>query len=207
MNKKHKSFFGQYRNECVICNNGKSVAIPANDPKNGQCGDKIDILFINERPGPKACESGYITFENRDESAKRFKKLFIQTFGLNYRNRIFITNAVIWCPLTEPFRNYPPTHSEVKDGSKLLRDQIKKINPKVIVAMGRHALRALHYCFKDNINLKLAQKIKMDEMAGKVIAKNPHKIIPLFHTSSQCLRNRPESTQINDWQNMAKNIK
>jgi hypothetical protein len=41
----------KYKNACVKLNGGKPVFIPESDPKNG--GGKIDIIFINERPGPK----------------------------------------------------------------------------------------------------------------------------------------------------------
>ena len=177
--------------------------IPANDPANGQHGDKIDILFVNERPGPKAIDTGLISFENSDGSAPRFKRLFKNVFGLKYRKKIFITNAVLWCPKIKNYRNTTPTSREVQDGSKILFDQIKKIKPKIIVAIGRPALNALNFCF-NNVTLNNTRKEKLKNIVGSVIIVKPYKIIPLFHTSPLNIRNRSESEQLKDWGKMAR---
>ncbi len=177
--------------------------IPANDPKNGQCGDKIDILFVNERPGPTSLKTGFISFDNPDDSARRFRRLFVEVFGLKYGGKIFITNAVLWCPKVENYRNQNPTRLEVRCGVEILLDQIKQIKPKIIVAMGRSALNALYFCFNDNDDLSRARSINLKDMAGTIITKTPYKIIPLFHTSQLNLRNRSEKQQLKDWEKMA----
>lgn len=205
MKKKPISFFEQYRKQCEKCNHGKEVVIPANDPANGQCGDEIDILFVNERPGPRAIDTGLISFENPDGSASRFKWLFESVFGLQYRKKIFITNAVLWCPKVKKYKNKTPTLSEIKSSSDILLNQINKIKPKIIVAMGRPALNALNFCFNESA-LNRARKIKLKNMAGSVITIKPYKIIPLFHTSSLNIRNRSEVKQLKDWEKMAKEL-
>lgn len=206
MKNKSSNFFEQYRKQCEKCNYGKKVVIPANDPANGQCGDEIDILFVNERPGPKAIDTGLISFENPDGSAPRFKRLFKNVFGLQYRKKIFITNAVLWCPKIKNYRNTTPTPREVRDCSKILFDQIKKIKPKIIVAIGRPALNALNFCFNDVV-LNSTIKEKLKNIVGNVIIVRPYKIIPLFHTSPLNIRNRSEAEQLNDWKKMVRNLR
>lgn len=205
MKNKSSNFFEQYRKQCEKCNYGKKVVIPANDPANGQYGDKIDILFVNERPGPTAVKTGFISFENPDGSARRFKRLFEKVFGLKYRKKIFITNAVLWCPKIKNYRNTAPTATEVQDGSKILLDQIKKIKPKIIVAIGRSALNALNFCFND-IVLNNTREERLEDIVGSVIIVKPYKIIPLFHTSPLNIRNRSESEQLKDWRKMARKL-
>lgn len=197
------SFFEQYRKQCEECNNGNEVFIPANDPKNGQRGDKIDILFVNERPGPKATKQ--ISFENPDGSAKRFKFLFGKTFGLDYRKKIFITNAVLWCPQVEKPKNINPKRKDIKDGLENLSDQIKQLKPRVIVAMGRSALYALNLCF-NNDTLNRKEKLKFRDIVGDTITVESYKIVPLFHTSSRNIRNRSELEQLKDWKKMKTKI-
>lgn len=206
MKKKPSNFFEQYRKQCEKCNHGKKVVIPANDPANGQHGDKIDILFVNERPGPKAIDTGLISFENSGGSAPIFKYLFEKTFGLKYRKKIFITNAVLWCPKVKKYKNKTPTLSEIKSSSDILLNQINKIKPKVIVAIGRSALNALNFCFNED-SLGRARKIKLKNMAGRAFAIKSYKIIPLFHTSPLSIRNRSKSEQLKDWRKMARKIK
>ncbi|OJI08828.1 MAG: hypothetical protein COV08_02905 [Candidatus Vogelbacteria bacterium CG10_big_fil_rev_8_21_14_0_10_49_38] len=206
MKNKSSNFFEQYRKQCEKCNHGKKVVIPANDPSNGQHNDKIDILFINERPGPTSIKTGFISFGNQDESAKRFKRLFEKVFGLKYRKRIFITNAVLWCPKVEKYKNKTPTILEIKCSSEILLNQIKSIKPKIIVAMGRSALNVLNFCFNE-ATLKRAKKTKLKNIVGSVITVKSYKIIPLFHTSPLNIGNRSESEQLKDWKKMARKIK
>ncbi len=205
MKKKPNNFFEQYRKQCEKCNHGKKVEIPANDPANGQPGNKIDILFVNERPGPTAVKTGFISPENPDESARRFKRLFKKVFGLKYRRKIFITNAVLWCPKVEKYKNKTPTLSEIKSSSEILLDQIKRIKPKIIVTMGRPALNALSFCL-DDVILNRARKTHLKDMIGNVIITKPYRIIPLFHTSPLNIRNRSEFEQLKDWGKMARKI-
>lgn len=205
MKKKPSNFFEQYRKQCEKCNHDKKVVIPANDPANGQHGDKIDILFVNERPGPTAVKTGFVSPENPDESARRFKRLFEKVFGSKYRKKIFITNAVLWCPNVKKYKNKTPTLSEIKSSSDILSNQINKIKPKIIVAMGRPALNALNFCFNEAI-LNRARKTKLKNMVGRVITIKPYQIIPLFHTSPLNIRNRSEPEQLKDWRKMARKL-
>jgi len=201
-----KNCFEQYRKECEKCNEGKAVVIPANDPKNGEPGDGIDLMFVNERPGPTALKTGFISPENPDESARRFTRLFGKVFGMDYRKKIFITNAVLWCPKVENYTNQTPTSLEVECGVGVLLDQINKIKPKVIVAMGRHALNALRFCFPESSAINLARKKKLKDIVGTLIVANPHRITLLFHTSPLNVRNRAEKDQLKDWENLKRII-
>lgn len=201
-----KNFFEQYREKCEKCNYGRKVVIPANDPANGYPGNKIDILFIGERPGPKALGTDLISFDNPDGSAGRGKRFFTKIFGLKYRTKIFITNAVLWCPKEKKYRNTNPTLQQIKCGSDILLDQIKKIKPKIIVVSGKSALNALYFCLNDDA-LNCARKMNLRDIAGTLITKTPYKVIPLFHTSSRNLINRSEIEQLKDWEKMKKLIK
>lgn len=203
---KEINFFERYRKECEKCNHAKEVIIPSNDPENGQLGNEIDILFVNERPGPTAIKTGFISFDNPDESARRFKRIFKNVFGLDYRKKIFITNAVLWCPKVENYKNQTPTPEEVKCGSKILSKQIIVIKPKIIVTIGLPALHALHFCFMDNVALEQAMNKRLRDVVGIPLIEKSYKIIPLFHTSPRNIPNRSESDQMTDWRKMATNI-
>lgn len=69
---------------------GKEV--PGFDPGNGN--ENAKYLFLLEAPGPKAVESGQISFENPDPSAKEFGKE-LAAAGIS-REEIAIWNIVPW---------------------------------------------------------------------------------------------------------------
>jgi len=203
MNKQNKNFFKQnYKKQSEKCNSNKEVEIPANDPKNGiPLINKIDILFINERPGPIALkETSFISFDNPDSSAWFFKYLFEKTFGLKYRKKIFITNTIIWYPKlkNKNYKNKKPTTQEIKCGLPILEDQIKKVNPKIIVPLGITAMRALKYIYKNKKKLKTF-KLTRDI---RTIIKGEPIIYPVFHTALQGRINRYEGEQLKDWEKL-----
>ncbi|MGE5199312.1 MAG: hypothetical protein ACM3H9_06705 [Rhodospirillaceae bacterium] len=49
---------------------GLESAIPCFDPADG--GTDADILFLLEAPGPRAVQSGFVSRDNPDETAKNF---------------------------------------------------------------------------------------------------------------------------------------
>jgi uracil-DNA glycosylase family 4 len=194
----------RYKNECQKINDNKLVFIPKLDSKNGK--GKIKIMFINERPGPKTKGTDRVSFDNNDPSAKLFKHLFEKTFGLEYRQFIFITNAIIWVPDEEKSKNYPPTKKELRDevNLKIIKDQIKNIKPKVIISLGNSALYSLKHIYKDSIQLK---NYSLRKNIGDFIKDTSIPIYPVYHTSLLAQRTRKEIQQEKDWLKMKKEIK
>ena len=66
--------------------------IPYFDPWDG--GVEASILFLMEAPGPKAVQSGFISRNNPDETAKNFFELNCEA-GVD-RTKTVIWNAVPW---------------------------------------------------------------------------------------------------------------
>jgi uracil-DNA glycosylase family 4 len=198
------NFFEQYRKSCEAANGGKPVVIPANDPKNGRPGDAIDILFVNERPGPTALDTRKVSFDNPDSSAWFFKFLFENTFGLKYRKRVFITNSVIWCDKKLKDKNQTPTNEEVKSGTEILIGQIGAIKPKIIVPLGGKALRAVKYLYAKEC--PALRSYTLNNNIGEHI-KDPHLIYPVYHTSLRARFSRYEAEQLKDWKALKEVLK
>ncbi|MFA6251685.1 MAG: uracil-DNA glycosylase family protein [Candidatus Paceibacterota bacterium] len=189
------NFFEKYRKQCEKCNRNKKVIIPSNDLKNGIPGkNRIKILFINERPGPKA---EIVSFENCDPSAKLFKHLFIKTFGINFRKYIFITNAIIWVP-TGKRRNYAPLQKELaqKNNLSILKKQIKLANPELIVPLGNSALYSIKKTYPES---KTLRKYKLKNNIGTPIKDCSINIFPVYHTSGLAQKTRNKKQQEQDW--------
>lgn len=71
---------------------GKEYSIPYFDPLDG--GVNADILFLLEAPGPKAVQSGFVSRNNPDETAKNFFELNAEA-GIP-RERTVTWNVVPW---------------------------------------------------------------------------------------------------------------
>lgn len=67
-------------------------AIPNFDPKNGN--ERAKYLFLLEAPGPKAVQSGQVSFENHDPSARNFREQ-LEVSGIT-RDEIAIWNVIPW---------------------------------------------------------------------------------------------------------------
>lgn len=188
-----ENFFSKYKKDCESFNLG-SVHIPKPDPKNGIPGKDILIMFINERPGRIGPgKSDLISFDNDDPTANRFKCLF-ETMNIN-RKRIFITNACIYYPLREDYRDTRPNIEEINFSAPILRDQIERINPKIIVPLGNTAIHALKKVFPNSAIKKFKLKVNIGESVQDI---KPY-IFPLYHTSSLASITRKEKDQKRDW--------
>jgi len=195
-------FFEQYREQCEACNNGRKVIIPKPDPRNAI--KKVEVVFINERPGPVGPrKSGCISFDNEDSSARFFKELFTETFGSNYRKHIFITNTCLWFPDDPNYRNLAPTTREINCGRPILKDQIDRLKPLLIVTVGAKALGAVRKLYPS----KKLRKAKLKTHVGILIDDTPIPVFPVYHTSLLGRTHRNREKQKRDWMKLKEAIK
>lgn len=97
----------------------------------GEGNPDADILFIGEAPGKKEDEQG-IPFIG---ASGKFLSEMLATLNLK-REDIYITNIVKY----RPPNNRDPLPVEVRACEEWLHAQIKIIQPKIIVTLGRHAM-------------------------------------------------------------------
>jgi len=92
------------------------------------------LVFVGEAPGADEDEQG-LPFVGR---AGQLLTKIIEAMGMT-RDQVFICN-VLKC---RPPNNRPPAPGEVVNCRPFLKRQIELIRPKVIVALGNHAVKAL----------------------------------------------------------------
>lgn len=113
---------------CKICKKDK-IGLPVP----GEGDPDADIVFIGEAPGKVESETGR-PFVGR--SGKLLRSL-IADAGLKDSD-VFIASPVKYLP-----KHVTPTPAEVAHGREHLNDQLKIIQPKAVVLMGRVACLAL----------------------------------------------------------------
>jgi uracil-DNA glycosylase family 4 len=97
----------------------------------GEGPEKVDLLFIGEAPGWHEDQQGR-PFVG---PAGQFLDKLLASINLR-RDQVYIAN-VIKC---RPPANRDPLPSEIKSCDKWLDEQIKLLNPKIIITLGRYSL-------------------------------------------------------------------
>jgi len=122
------------------------------------------LMIIGEAPGAKEEEIGE-PFVGR--SGKLLDKL-LQNAGIDINQDVYFCN-VVKC---RPPQNRRPTKAEIQENLPWLYQQIKLVNPRVIVLVGATALEAI---------LKIKSRISI--LRGKWIDWEDKLVMPVFHPS------------------------
>ena len=122
------------------------------------------LMIIGEAPGAKEEEIGE-PFVGR--SGKLLDKL-LQNSGIDINQDVYFCN-VIKC---RPPQNRRPTKIEIQENLPWLYQQIKLVNPRIIVLLGATALEAI---------LKIKSPISIHR--GKLINWDGRLFMPVFHPS------------------------
>jgi len=129
------SFVNRIRSE-----RGPLAAVPGFDPQNGN--EKAKFLLVLEVPGPKACATGYVSFENPDATAANLRYQLSEA-GVD-RKDIALWNVVPWYVGNEAKTLIrAPTREEVQIGTEYLKLLIGLL-PKLrcVVLVGSTARQA-----------------------------------------------------------------
>lgn len=149
-----------------------------------------DIMFVGEAPGKKEDEQG-IPFIG---AAGKFLSEMLGTINLK-REDIYITNVIKY----RPPNNRDPLPEEIAACMPWLHEQIKIIQPKIIVTLGRHAME--HF---------IPGK-KISEVHGQVFRRTfpdigPQTFFILYHPAAALYNGGLRQTLIADFQKISKVI-
>ena len=132
---------------------------------------KASLLFVGEAPGAREDERG-VPFVGRSGA---LLDSMLEQAGLS-RDAVFVAN-VVRC---RPPGNRNPTPVEIRACAGWLREQIRLIDPELVVTLGRFALQ--HFLPKGKITA-LQGTVQQVEEGGR-----PLRLYPLLHPSA-ILRN------------------
>jgi uracil-DNA glycosylase len=154
----------------------------------GEGDASAEIFFIGEAPGQKEDEQGR-PFVG---AAGKFLNEMLANINLK-REDVYITNVVKY----RPPNNRDPLPEEIASCEEWLKEQIKIIQPKIIVTLGRHALG---YFLPDK---------KISEAHGRVFRKTFSDIgtlifFALYHPAAALYNGSMRETLIKDFQKIPK---
>lgn len=155
-----------------------------------------DIMFIGEAPGRLGADNSGIPFHG-DKSGHNFEELL--EFAKLDRSIIFVTNAVLCNPRDEEGNNSTPTKIEIQNCADHLAEQIRIINPKIVVTLGATALESTRFSSPHNLVLRNAVRTANDWF-GRIL-------IPLYHPGQRAMMHRSFANQRSDYQFVAEQLK
>lgn len=163
---------------------GATQAVP------GDGSAEAEIMFVGEAPGKNEDEQG-IPFVG---AAGKFLAEMLATINLK-REDIYITNVVKY----RPPNNRDPSPEEIEACMPWLHEQIKIIQPKVIVTLGRHAME--HF---------IPGK-KISEVHGQAFRRTfpdigPQVFFALYHPAAALYNGGMRTTLIEDFKKIPKVI-
>ncbi len=155
-----------------------------------------DIMFIGEAPGRLGADNSGIPFHG-DKSGHNFEELL--DFAKIDRSKIFVTNAVLCNPKDENGNNSTPTKQEVQNCATHLEEQIKILNPKIVVTLGSTALESTRYISHHNLILRDSVRT-----ANKWFDRI---LVPFYHPGQRAMMHRSFANQRSDYQFVAEQLK
>jgi len=139
------------------------------------------IMLVGEAPGAQEDESGK-PFVGR---AGKFLESVLEDNGVN-RESVFITN-VVRC---RPPGNRRPNGYEIRSCTPYLSEELRKVRPKIVVALGFVAIKAL-----------TGSSEKLGEIIGREIDVDFNdielRVVPCYHPAT-AMRNRKMRRKFED---------
>tara|TARA_Y100001968_G_scaffold263813_1_gene252488 strand:+ start:517 stop:1080 length:564 start_codon:yes stop_codon:yes gene_type:complete len=145
---------------CEVCNTNNNINRIVVSRGNSKAG----LMIIGEAPGAKEEEIGK-PFVGR--SGKLPDKL-LQSAGIDINLDVYFCN-VVKC---RPPENRRPTKTEIQENLPWLYQQIRLVDPNIVVLLGATAIKAI-----------LKNKAPISLIRGKWINWQGRLVMPLFHPS------------------------
>ena len=167
---------------CTLC----KLSCNRNRTVPGEGSNTPNIMFIGEAPGFHEDQQGR-PFIGR---AGKLLEELLSSIGLR-RSDVFITNMV----KCRPLNNRDPLPLEIEACRPFLENQIKILNPKVIVTLGRYSLSKF---FPTETISKARGKPR--EWKGRII-------FPIYHPAAALHQSRLKTVLIDDFNKLANLVK
>jgi len=143
-------------------------------PVPGEGSPNAEIMLVGEAPGANEAKTG----RPFCGQAGKILDKFLESAGIG-REEVFITSIV----KDRPPKNRDPKPEEIEMYTPFLDRQIEVIRPKIIGALGRHAMRYLmmRYGLEDKL-------LTIGEIHGQVFETEINglktKIVPVYHPAA-----------------------
>lgn len=147
---------------------GLSDEVPGFDPQNGN--EDARILFVLEAPGAKAVKTGFVSFDNPDQTARNFREQ-LNRAGID-RSEIVVWNIVPWY-LGDNKKIKPAGVKDVKVGLKYLGDLVEMLKRLEFIVLVGGAARRAHIYLSHKVNIRI---LGCHHPSPKVVNNHPEMV-------------------------------
>lgn len=176
---------GLVRDEILNCKfclkRAKGLLVP------GEGNSNADVVFVGEAPGKEEIKTG-LPFIGR---AGKLLRELITSVGIT-PEEVFITSAVKYLPQTY----VTPKPEDIEHGRTHLLEQLKVINPKIIVVLGNTSAQSV-----------LNQKFSISQVHGNVISQNGYTYFISYHPAAPLYSPKLRETIYKDFKKLKRIIK
>ncbi|MDP3763509.1 MAG: uracil-DNA glycosylase [bacterium] len=117
------------------------------------------LVFVCEMPGDDEEREGKPLTGHKEKLLNQLLK----TLGVN-KKKVYITNVVKYVP-----RGKIPTPKEIKSYVPFLKEELKTINPQIVVTLGNMALNGI------------GMRQPLDNVHGRTFNLGSYELLPTFH--------------------------
>jgi uracil-DNA glycosylase family 4 len=149
------------------------------------------IMLVGEAPGRLGAERTGVPFVG-DASGQRLDRL-LAVAGWTRADDVFITNAVLCNPRDARDRNRPPSAGELATCRTHLEATLTCVQPRLVVALGRRALKALAAIEPHDLQRAAP---------GRIVGWNGRWLTWMVHPSPLAGARRAWTLQCQDWRNL-----
>ena len=169
--------------EIASCDACPELCQSIKNPVPGEGDPESDIMFVGEAPGAREDETGR-PFVG---AAGKFLEEMLVSIGLT-REKVFITNIVKY----RPPGNRDPLPAEIKACLPFLLAQIKVIQPKLIVFLGRHSMNVFF------------PELKISAAHGQPVRRGGQVFLPLYHPAAALYNGGMRTSLLDDFAKIPK---
>ena len=149
--------------------------------------ENAKVMFVGEGPGEQEDLQG-VPFVGK---SGRLLDKYLEATGLDRNKDIYIANMV----KCRPPHNRDPKPEEIETCLPWLREQVRRIRPKIIVCLGRIAAQRL-----------ISPDFRVTKQHGELFEKNGTAMMGTFHPSALLRNPAQKSAALEDFQKLRDRI-
>ena len=153
------------------------------------------ILLLGERPPRSLLQSEERLGLDNDDPGTVFLSELVKEAGLP-RDRIVLGAAVMCRPASRRLESAAGMTVCLRECSVHVRELVRLTEPRLVVPLGKAALRSLRYAFPERPEIP---ELRFPESVGRTIGVGGCWIHPLYHVTARARLQRREDAQRRDW--------
>lgn len=159
-----------------------------------------EVLVLGERAPRPLLSRGERLGVHNDEEAMRFLRELLSEAGIP-PDAVVVGTAAMCRPASRALESAVPSSVCLRECSGHVQELIRLVEPRLIIPLGRFALRSLRLAFADSPQVK---DLRFPESVGRVVHFGEVRVLPVYHVTLRARVTRSEARQREDWRSLGR---